>query len=343
MSLLTSETAASSSDQTEAVKAPMDMFDNRPLARPQWQTPQFSVVNALWVDNSFPLVPSFKEITESIYKAQVESVDLCTKAEKVKKRVNSWVKKETKGLIKVLLPPHVELEPPLCLANALYFKGAWEDAFDDSMTLDKNFHLLNRKTMKVPFMISKDVYRSYASFDDYKVLKLPYQRGQCTNKQYSMYFFLPHRRKGLQDMVKKFNSDTTMLQPKCLHLREVELSHVWIPKLKFSYCVDAAELIESKGLALPFNPTGANFTNMVNVTNVFINRMLHKSYIEVNEEGTEASAATFADTYVGYEEGSEQPPPRPSFIAHHPFMFMIAEEFSNLVIFTGALLNPTED
>ncbi|PON47741.1 Serpin family [Parasponia andersonii] len=128
----TSDTASSSSHQTEALKAPMDTFENRSLARPQ-----FSSVNALWVDNSFQLVPSFKEITDSIYKSPVENVDFCTMAEQVKKRENSWVKKETKGLIKVLLPPLVVLELPLCLANALYFKGAWEDAFDASMTSDK--------------------------------------------------------------------------------------------------------------------------------------------------------------------------------------------------------------
>ncbi|PON81517.1 Serpin family [Trema orientale] len=361
MSLLASETAASSSNETETVKPPVlpkptATFDTKPYwAQPlerlmysskeipemKEQPPQFSLANALWVDNHFPLIPSFKEITQSIYKAQVKNVDLITQAQQVKDEINSWVENETKGLIKDLLSPDVTLGPPLCLVNALYFKGAWEHAFDASATRDRDFHLLNGETTKVPFMISQDVYRSFASFDDYKVLKLPYQRGhQCTDKQFSMYFFLPHRRDGLQDMMEKFNSDTTMLQPNRFHLREVKLSHLRIPKLKFSYYVDAKELLQDRGLTLPFDPFGADFTDMVNGFLVYIDCMLHKSCIEVNEEGTEAAAVTFSGMLSGAARVYKPPPPRPSFVADHPFMFMVVEEFSELVVFTGAVLNP---
>ncbi|PON81518.1 Serpin family [Trema orientale] len=351
------------SDETETIKPslrqnPMAMLDldsgpYPPLKRPKYssrkplkkkhQPPLFSLANALWVDNGFQLIPSFKETTESIYKAQVKNVDLVTEEpdEGLSKHVDLivYIENETKGLIKDLLSPHVILAPPLCLANALYFKGAWEHAFDASMTLNENFYLLNGETIRVPLMTIQNVHRSYASFDDYKVLKLRYQRGQCTNKQFSMYFFLPHKRNGLQDMIEKFSSDSAMLQPSASRLKKVKLSHVWIPKLKFSYYVDAKKLIKDRGLTLPFSPEGADFTNMINATNVFINEMLHKSCIEVNEKGTEAAAATFAGPRCGSARGYK-PPPLPSFVADHPFMFTIVEEFSNLIIFTGALLNP---
>ncbi|POO01502.1 Serpin family [Trema orientale] len=364
MSLLASETAAaSSSDETETTKPmPKAMFDGAPQNPMPWESPYsslrelprkkrqrrpplFSLAKALWVDNGFPLIPSFKEITESIYKAQVKNVDFRTQAEQVKKDVNSWVENETKGLIQGLLSPDVELEPPLCLANALYFKGAWEHTFDISMNLDKKFYLLNGETIEVSFMTFAYECRSYASFDDYKVLKLPYQSGpQCTNKQFSMYFFLPHRRFGLQDMMEKFNSDRTILEPKHLHLDEVRLSKVWIPKLKFSYSVDAIQLIEDKGLTRPFDPMEADFTNMSNGSNVFISRILHKSHIEVNAEGTEAAAVTFVEEsdLFGSALDWSPPPPLPSFVADHPFMFMVVEEFSKLVVFSGAVLNPNE-
>ncbi|PON81507.1 Serpin family [Trema orientale] len=133
-----------------------------------------------------------------------------------------------------------------------------------------------------------------------------------------------------------------MLQPKHFHLREQELSLVWIPKLKISYDIGIRKLMQDKGLTLPFDPTGADFRNMVHfpalAAPVYINSLIHKSWIEVNEEGTESAAATFSDVVLGCAVSSK--PPLPSFVADHPFMFMIAEESSKHVIFTGALLNP---
>ncbi|POO01501.1 Serpin family [Trema orientale] len=348
MSLLASETPAELPPKPAGM--PMATFDSGPSswelpAEKKRQPPLFSLANSLWVDNGFPLIHSFKEITESIYKAQVKNVDFRIQAEQIRKDVNSWVENETKGLIQDLLSSDVELKPPLCLANALYFKGAWEHTFDASMTFDETFHLLDGGIIEVPFMTCAYEYRSYASFDDYKVLKLLYHSGQCTNKQFSMYFFLPHRINGLQDMMEKFNSDRTMLErPDHLHLEQVFLSQVWIPKLEFSFSFDAKTLIEDKGLTSPFGP-GADFTNMVNDANVFIHSMLHKSCIEVNEEGTEAAAVTFDDMSeeaAPDDEDPDSPCPLPCFVADHPFMFMIVEEFSKFVIFTGVVLNPNE-
>ncbi|KAM6583362.1 hypothetical protein CsatB_010364 [Cannabis sativa] len=197
-------------------------------------------------------------------------------------------------------------------------------------------------------MNSHNVYHDYASLDDFKVLKLRYERIALGNNgnqtQFSMYSLLPHDTYGLQDMVKKFNSDPKLLAPKSLnnHLRKVELSRVSIPKMKFSYGVDAKELLEDQGLTLPFSVNDADFSNMVNVnpvTNVYVNIMVHKSCIEVNEEGTEAAAATFVGFLCGGWAPNYKPPPLPTFVADHPFMFMIVEEFSNLV-FTGAVLDP---
>ncbi|KAF4355551.1 hypothetical protein F8388_003132 [Cannabis sativa] len=334
-------------------KHPMGFFPTFPhnteqkqLQQLQQQQPLFSVANAILVDKQYQLIPSFKEITETIYKAKVENVDLKFEADKVRENVNLWVEKETRGLIKEILPKTVELAPPLSLANALYFRGSWEDPFMAWKTKHKKFHILNREIIDVPFLNSYDVYRSYASLDDFKVLKLPYERGIGDDGkplQFSMYLLLPHDTYGLQDMVKKFNSDPKLLAPKSLnnHLRKVELSRVSIPKMKFSYGVDVKELLEDQGLTLPFS-VNADFSNMVNVnpvTNVYVNIMVHKSCIEVNEEGTEAAAATFARIAFGFDPDCE-PTPVSTFVADHPFMFMIVEEFSNLVVSTGAVLDP---
>ncbi|KAF4355545.1 hypothetical protein F8388_003126 [Cannabis sativa] len=152
---------------------------------------------------------------------------------------------------------------------------------------------------------------------------------------------------GAEDMVEKFNLDPKLLAPKSLnnHLRKVKLSRVSIPKMKFSYDVDAMELLEEKGLTLPFTEGKADFSKMVyshlESNNVFIGTMLHKSCIEVNEEGTKATSATSLRFEIEAEcDSDSSPPPLPTFDADHPFMFMIVEQFSNLVVFTGAVLDP---
>uniref|UniRef100_A0A803NSQ2 Serpin domain-containing protein n=1 Tax=Cannabis sativa TaxID=3483 RepID=A0A803NSQ2_CANSA len=247
------------------------------------QKPPFLVGNSLWLDNNSQLVPSFKEITQTIYKAKVKNVDL-------------------------------KLVP--------------------------------------------------------EVLKLPYERIALGNNgnqtQFSMYLFLPHDTYRFQNTVKKFKVNPKLLSPMSFnnHLRSMELSRVSIPKMKLSYDVElhAKNLLKERGLSLPFSKASANFPNMVCSqspdTNVFVENMLHKSFIEVNEDGTRAVATTFVGMSYGSCLSSEPPPlaavfgmipgiapdymptPLDSFVADHPFLFMIVEEFPNLVVFTGAVLDP---
>ena len=271
-------------------------------------------------------------------------IDLICQAEKVKEEVNSWAEKETKGLIKEVLSPNIQLEPPICLANALYFKAAWKTPFRASNTRDEDFYLLNGETTKVPFMTMRDEPYSFGSFKDFKLLRLLYQRGQYTEKRcFAMYIFLPHMRDGLKDLVDKFNSDSAALHPKNFPLKIEELSRVWIPKAKFLYEFEAQELMQAKSLTLPFDKDNADFSNMVeSPKNIYIGSIIHKAFVEVNEEGTEAAAVTVCLMRCTAAPGMLKRP-KPSFVADHPFMFMIVEDFSNLVVFTGAVLNPLLD
>uniref|UniRef100_A0A803NTB0 Serpin domain-containing protein n=1 Tax=Cannabis sativa TaxID=3483 RepID=A0A803NTB0_CANSA len=324
------------------------------------QKPPFLVGNSLWLDNNSQLVPSFKEITQTIYKAKVKNVDLKLEPEADKVR----------HLIKRYLSKSVKLTPPLCLLSVLSFEGSWEVPFMASKTQDEKFCLLNGETIQVPFMNSHNVSYSYAFLDDFKVLKLPYERIALGNNgnqtQFSMYLFLPHDTYRFQNTVKKFKVNPKLLSPMSFnnHLRSMELSRVSIPKMKLSYDVElhAKNLLKERGLSLPFSKASANFPNMVCSqspdTNVFIENMLHKSFIEVNEDGTRAVATTFVGMSYGSCLNSEPPPlaavfgmipgiapdymptPLDSFVADHPFLFMIVEEFPNLVVFTGAVLDP---
>uniref|UniRef100_A0A2N9IX99 Serpin domain-containing protein n=1 Tax=Fagus sylvatica TaxID=28930 RepID=A0A2N9IX99_FAGSY len=299
-----------------------------------------SSLNGVWIDQSFTIKPSFKKIAETVFKAEANAVDFMNKAEIVRNEVNLWAKNATRGLIKEALPHGIiDKETIFILANALYFKGAWLDAFDKKCTRHEDFYPLVGGPIQVPFMAGSTWDRHlYGSFNDFDVLKIPYQQGQ-DNRRFSMYVFLPHKKDGLQDLIQKFNTTPELLN-NCFKLNYVRLSKMWIPKFKFSYQFEASKIMKNLGLTLPFEMVG-DFTEMIDSLQsnlLSVSKILHTSCIEVNEEGTEAVAVTLISGGMGCS--LESPPPPPSFVADHPFMFMIREEVSGIVFFTGTVLNP---
>ena len=244
---------------------------------------------------------------------------------------------ETRGLIKGILSPTTQLSPPLCLANALNLKGAWKLPCEASNTRYGLFHLLSGETARVPFMTMRKERHLFRSFIDFKLLQLSYQHDQSSDKDvsFSMYVFLPHANNGLEDLVSKFNCKPATLDPEHFGLQSQELLYVYIPKMKFSRCFEAQELVKAKGLTLPFDSERADFTNMVEGSKICIGSIIHKAFVEVNEEGKEADAVTRCGPEVIECL-------KPSFMADHPFLFMIVEDLSKLIVFAGAVLNPLQ-
>ncbi|KAL2252357.1 UNVERIFIED_CONTAM: Serpin-Z1C [Sesamum indicum] len=261
------------------------------------------------------------------------------KADEVRDEVNSWAESITGGLIKEILPlGSLNQDTALVLTNALYFKGAWNRIFDTTRTKTMIFHLLNREEVPVPFMTSRyNEKHLYGENSEYKILQMPYQNGQDMRK-FSMYFFLPAKTDGLQNLVQEFRSNPEFFSQN-FDLREEELTEFWIPRFKFSYEFEASRIVKNLGLDLPFTNL-AEFNEMVDPpcsNRLCISKIFHKSFIEVNEEGTEAAAST-ATTFVLFSATF----PTVSFRADHPFIFMVREEASKVVFFTGAVLNPLE-
>lgn len=182
-------------------------------------------------------------------------------------------------------------------------------------------------------------YYHYSRNDDFKLLKLPYERGQDETRSFSMYIFLPHQNNGLHSLIDKYfiNKPEFILQ-KNFSLRREELKEVRIPKFKFSDDMTPIEVMKKLGLTLPFENTG-DLNGIVDPPLLGISDMIQKSHIEVNEEGTEAASAT-ALTWIGCAMPMMPPPPAEEFIADHPFVFMIREDNSGVIFFLGAVLNP---
>ncbi|KAI9073449.1 hypothetical protein K1719_044586 [Acacia pycnantha] len=248
--------------------------------------PILSFANGAWVEKTFGLKTSFEEVAKNFYRSQIEQVDFINKAKKVAHEINSWVENATNGLIKEILPSgSIDEETELVLANALYFKGAWNQKFHPAMTKTRSFNLLNGENVQVPFMTSmpREEYY-YNSFENHKVLTIPYQSGSNPLK-----FAISHR--GHEGTGTNFTF------------------HSW-------------ELTEV---------SDSSYSHKLYVSNI-----LQKTFVEVNEEGTEAAASTAALLVPT----SFRPMPKPSFVADHPFIFMIREETSMAVFFIGAVLNP---
>jgi serpin B len=251
--------------------------------------------------------------------------------------VNLWIEKETKGLIKGILPRgSVDSLTRLIFANALYFKGAWEQPFRTSETKDYDFHLLNGNVVKVPFMTSKK--RQYiSSFDGFKVLGLEYEQGE-DERDFSFYLFLPNEKDGLPALIDKVASESKFLEHK-LPCVKVEVGKFLIPKFNISFGIETSELLKELGLVLPFSMGGLTKMAESPVSEeLFVSNIIQKSFIEVNEEGTKAAAV------IGATLRTFSPcRPKPiDFVADHPFLFFIREDFSGTILFSGQVLNPLD-
>ncbi|KAI4352346.1 hypothetical protein L6164_006609 [Bauhinia variegata] len=280
--------------------------------------PKLSFINGALVEQSFGLKASYKEADQVITEA------------------NSWVENYTNGLIKEILPSgSLDSDTRLILANVLYFKGAWDQKFDPSKTTTKNFNLLNGQIVQVPFMTSKTSERHfYKSFDSFKILQIPYQSGNNPLK-FFMCFFLPHEKDGLQSLINSLNSNPKFLNQD-FRLQKESIPHLWIPRFKFSFEFEAKDSLKELGLALPFSPGElTEVSDSPERNKLYVSKMFHKAFIEVNEEGTEAAASTALRIRRCCRKI-----PTPSFVAEHPFMLVVREDTSMAVIFIGTVLNP---
>ncbi|XP_074282496.1 serpin-ZX-like [Silene latifolia] len=301
--------------------------------------PELQFANGVWVSMDLPLKPSFVDVVHGVYKAVVKNVDFVNQARKVTSEVNSWAENHTKGLIKEVLPKHViTVETKLILANALYFKGSWDIKFDATKTKSFDFHLLNGDSIQVPFMRSYEK-QFVRSFGDFKVLRLLYKQGKDINRQFSMYVFLPNEIDGLPSLMEKFSSQPGFLEEHLPSDKKVLMWDFKLPKFKISFGFEATDVLKSLGVEHPFIPGGLTemLVDPFTSDELYVSNIFQKSFIEVNEEGTEAAAVTVANLVIP-TSCSNMPQ---TFVADHPFMFMIREDISGVVLFIGHVMDPS--
>jgi serpin B len=306
--------------------------------------PLLKVANRVWVEQSLKLKPTFQKLLKSSFGSEAGLVDFIHEPNEAREEINAWAKEGTCGRIENLLPEgSINKLTRLVLTNALYFKGTWQEPFAESNTKDREFYLLDGRCLKVP-MMQTTKKQLIKSFETFKALRLPYSTvGNDKCHIFSMYILLPHERKGLLQLEQS-------LDPKVLShdlaqiTREVPVSDFQLPKFKISCGFEVFQTLQSLGLTLPFLPNEADFTEMLDSSvvagddccHLYISDIFQKAFVEVNEKGTEAAAATGAIMeLMCYQEPQH-------FVADHPFLFIIKEESTNVILFLGHVTNPTK-
>ena len=218
----------------------------------------------------------------------------------------------------------------LVLCNAIYFKGDWLRQFDTTRTVDADFYVSPDKTIIVPMMSQKSNFR-YKDFDKFCALELPYEGNDL-----SMIIFLPNEIDGLNAFEKDLTNDTVKIWIDELvgsHESEVLVS---IPKFKTTCEFELSETLYDMGMPSAFSHLAADFSGMTGTKDLFISKVIHKAYVDVNEEGTEAAAATA----VVMMRGVAVMPL--IFRADHPFVFLIRENHTGSILFIGRIVDPIE-
>ena len=286
------------------------------------------VANALWGQKGYPFKADFTKLLKASYDAGLNEVDFAN-GEQARKTINDWIAQQTKDKIKDLIPQGVLSEMTrLVLTNAIYFKSNWAEKFEKRATKDGPFRLSAEKTATVPMMHQKHRF-GYAETEAFQTLELPYM-----SHDLSMVVFLPRKADGLADFEKTLTADNL---PKCLEQIKYMDVQVTMPKFKFTAQFRLAEKLRAMGIVDAFVANAADFSGMATIEKLFISEVIHKAFVAVDEEGTEAAAAT-AVMMVG--TGMQVPTEPKVFTADHPFIFLIQHKASGSILFIGRVTEP---
>jgi len=287
---------------------------------------QFELANSIWYRNNFPFKQSFFDLCKHYFNSLVSGLDF--DHPNSKDIINSWVEKTTKGKIKEIVD-NIEPDIVMFLINAIYFKGSWLYKFDPSKTQTGKFYLLDgsHKDCK---MMKQVVYIPYLTNDILQAVDLPYG-----SRKFSMTIFLPKVNKNVDDLI---NEMTEKNYSHWISSFKDDSVIIMMPKYKVEYKVKLNEALKNLGMSIAFRSGVADFTGMSDRgKELFIDKVWHKTYINVDEEGTEAAGVTSVE--IGYT--SAKPTPIP-FILDRPFVFVIREKESDAIIFIGKIVDPKE-
>jgi serpin B len=297
---------------------------------------QLRVADALWAQRDSKLLDDFLKLNRRDYGAGFNQVDFKGATEASRLTINQWIEQKTDNKIKDLLQPGVlDSTTKMVLTNAIYFKGDWQTPFEKAWTEEADFHLSPAKNVKAPLMHLTEGF-DYFDGGKFQALAIPYESGDL-----SMIVFLPRDVGGLPALEESMTAShmkqwLDQLQP----IPEVILT---LPKFQMTRQFGLAGTLAAMGMPSAFDATAADFSGMTGKRELLISAVIHKAYINVDEKGTEAAAATAVVMEKAMAMPPRfQPPPPPVFRADHPFVFLIRDNRSGSILFLGRVTDPTK-
>ena len=289
---------------------------------------RLKVVNALWGQKDHPFLDSFLDLLALNYGAGMTLLDFVTDPEACRLRINQWVEEQTEGRIKDLIPQgNISAATRLVLTNAIYFNAAWKKPFEKANTLDRPFNRIDDSPVTVPTM-NQTEYFGYVRQDGYQAVELPYDGNEL-----SMVVVMPD-----QGQFGAFEGNFNAARAKAIvdGLQPANLA-LSLPKFSFTSKFTLAKQFKELGMKDAFTFGLADFSGMDGSHNLFISAIIHKAFVSVSEEGTEAAAATAV--IMDFETSV---PPTPKVVAFdRPFFFFIRDLQTGAILFIGRVLDPS--
>jgi serine protease inhibitor len=280
-----------------------------------------SIANSVWIENNFVVKKPFTDILTGFYNAESKSFDINDAT--VPAKINSWIESKTNGLIKDMIDK-LNDNTVMLLINAIYFKGMWKIQFDKNATTTRTFSRTDGSSVNVPSMHQTETHKVYQG-NGYIFAEIPYGQGN-----FVMDILLPNNN--------SIASVTPLLTNAGFKNMENNLSgkkvNLYLPRFKYGYKKTLKEVLSSMGMRIAFT-NAADFSNISDLS-LLINEVTHQAFIETNEEGTEAAAATVVDVVV-----TSAGPDTPILIdVNRPFIYFIRETTTNTILFMGKIVDP---
>jgi serpin B len=299
---------------------------------------QLKEADALWVQTGYSFLPEFIKLNKDNYEADLNLVDFISATEATRQTINIWVEQRTENKIRELLQPgSLDRYTRLVLTNAIYFKGDWEERFKKEDTKDEDFRLFAGRAINTTMM---HMTKGFNYFDggSFQALEIPYKK-----KELSMIVLLPKAVEGLSAFEQSLTP--AKMQQLLGQLWPAGTVIVTMPKFKMEAQFRLKDTLIAMGMKKAFDMKLADFSGVASREamrrdgNLSISTVIHKAYVDVNEEGTEAAAATAVGVAVASAPTSPTLPI--IFRADHPFMFLIRDNRSGSILFIGRVTNPS--
>lgn len=284
---------------------------------------EFQIANSIWYGEDIPFKAEFFNLAQDYFDAGVRGLDF--NDPNTIKVINSWVDESTNGRIKEIVD---EIDPLTVtfLINAIYFKGIWTYEFDKELTQDDLFTSCDGSQKACQMMHQEGEFRYFES-SDFQAIDLPYGNGD-----YSMTVFLPRQGKNVDSLISEFNEANWNEWVNSFAQKAVALQ---FPQFKLEYELELNNVLKALGMGVAFDPFHADFTRMCEHGDLYIHKVAHKTFVEVNEEGTEAAAVTSVEMRV-----TSVGPGYTTMRVDRPFVFAIRESRSNTILFMGKIVEP---